>query len=140
MFDVLKTVSVLEDCKIKYDTSLGFAEKIGFRRGTCFPFYLYNFEKNKISQVIEIPLIVMDSSLSNTKYMGLSQEKAIEHIFDLINEVKKFNGVFTILWHNTFFSNYKYTGWKNVYIEVLKFCKANNGLLTNAKEILSKIN
>lgn len=139
MFDPEKTVSVLEECNIKYDTSLCFAEQIGFRRGTCYPFYIYNFEKEHISSVVEIPLIVMDSSLSFKKYMGLNIYKALAKVYELIDEVKKHNGVFTLLWHNTFFSDYKYTGWKDAYIKILDYCKANNGLLTSGKTIYEKI-
>jgi hypothetical protein len=138
MFNPEKTVSVLEECGVKYDTSLSFAEQIGFRRGTCFPFHLYNFEKNELSSIIEIPLIVMDATLQNKRYMGLSQEKSLNYVFELIKEVMKFQGVFTILWHNTLFSDYKYTGWKDVYIKILEFCKANNGFLTSGMEIYSK--
>lgn len=139
MFDPEETVSVLEECGVKYDTTLGFAEQIGFRRGTCFPFYLYNFKKNDISSVIEIPLIVMDASLQNTKYMGLSQKKSLDEVFELIREVKRFMGVFTILWHNTFFSEYKYTGWKDVYLKILDFCDTNNGFLASGKGVYEKI-
>lgn len=139
MFDPLKTVSVLEECGIKYDSSLCFAEHIGFRRGTCYPFYLYNFEKDQISTVIEMPLIVMDSSLSYKKYMGLTPEHSFESVTQIIDEVKKFNGVFTLLWHNTFFSDYKYTGWREIYIKILEYCMKNNGLLTNGPEIYTRI-
>jgi len=139
MFDPEKTVSVLEECVIIYDTTLGFAEQIGFRRGNCYPFYLYNFEKNDISPVVEIPLLVMDSSLQNKKYMGLSQNESLNKVCELITEVKKFNGVFTILWHNTLFSDYKYTGWRDIYIKILDFCKTNNGYLTNGNDIYTKI-
>jgi len=139
MFDPEKSVSVLEESNIMYDTSLGFAEQIGFRRGTCYPFYLYNFEKDKISKVIEIPLIVMDGSLADKKYMGLSREDCLSKVVELINEIKNFGGVFTLLWHNTHFSDYKYTGWKEVYREILDYCKENKGLLTNGGEILAKI-
>jgi len=140
MFDPLKTAGVLEECNIKYDSSLCFAEHIGFRRATCFPFFLYNFEKDCISEVIEIPLIVMDATLANKKYMGLTHEESLIRIFEIINEIKKFNGVFTLLWHNTFFSDYKYTGWKEVYIKILDYCISNDGLLTNGAEIYSRIN
>lgn len=138
MFDPTITVSILEECGIKYDTSLSYAEKIGFSRSICFPFYLYNFEKNEISAVVEITLMVMDTTLQNKKYMGLSPDESCQKIFDLIDEVKKFGGVFTILWHNTFFSDYKYTGWKEVYIKILEFSRENNGLLTNGNEIYMK--
>lgn len=140
MFDPEKTASVLEESGIKYDTSLSFAEQIGFRRSTCYPFYLYNFEKDRISPVIEIPLIVMDSTLSNRKYLGLSQQVSLPLIFNLVDEIKKFEGVFTILWHNTFFSEYKYNGWKDVYVSTLDYCKKNNGLLTTGNFIYEKIN
>jgi hypothetical protein len=139
MFDPEKSASVLEESNIMYDSSLGFAEHIGFRRGTCYPFYLYNFEKDKISKVIEIPLIVMDGSLADKKYMGLSRQDSLSKVVELINEIKNFGGVFTLLWHNTHFSDYKYTGWKEVYREILDYCKENKGLLTNGGEILAKI-
>jgi hypothetical protein len=139
MFDPLVTISILEECDIFYDTTLGFAEQIGFRRGICFPFYLYNFEKKAISPIIEIPLIVMDSTLSNDKYMGLSQKDCLPEIYPIVDEVVKFGGVFTLLWHNTFFSEYKYTGWKAIYIGILEYCYAKNGFLTNEKNVYDKI-
>ena len=139
MFDVNKTVSVLENAGLKYDTSLGFAEHIGFRRGTCLPFYLYNFEKNDISTVLEIPLIAMDASLLFNKYMGLSLKESVPAVVALIEEVKKFNGVFTILWHNTSFSDYKYTGWCEVYEQIISYCKDNNALLTCNIDIYNRI-
>ncbi|MGQ9619498.1 MAG: polysaccharide deacetylase family protein [Bacteroidales bacterium] len=139
LFDSFKSVSVLEECGIKYDTSLGFPEQTGFRRATCFPFYLFNFEKDDISPVIEIPLTVMDLSLAYKKYMGLTQQESLGRIFKLIGEVKKHGGVFTILWHNNFFSDYKYAGWREVYIKILDYCKSTNALLTNARIIYEKI-
>ncbi|OJX91929.1 MAG: hypothetical protein BGP01_06500 [Paludibacter sp. 47-17] len=139
MFDIYRTVSVLENAGVKYDTSIGFAEQIGFRRGTCLPFYMYNFEKNETSTVLEIPLIVMDASLMYKKYMGLSQKDSVPAVIALIEEVKKFNGVFSILWHNTSFSDYKYTGWCEVYEQILSYCKNNNALLTSSIDIYNRI-
>ena len=139
MYDAAKSVQVLEDGKMNYDSSLAFAEEIGFRRGTCYPFYLYNFVENRISHVIEIPLMVMDGTLENSKYMGLLPERSFEKVKPIIEEVIKFGGVFTILWHNNYFSDYMYTGWKDVYIEILRYCKNQNGFLSSAKEIYEKI-
>lgn len=139
MFDLTSTTNVLEKAAVKYDTSIGFAEKIGFRRGTCLPFYLFNFEKNEISTVLEIPLIVMDSSLIFIKYMGLSQKESVAAVILLIEEIKKFNGVFSMLWHNTSFSDYKYTGWYEVYEHIISYCKDNGALLTSNIDIYNKI-
>lgn len=139
LFDSVKSVSVLEECGIKYDTSLGFPDHTGFRRATCYPFYLFNFERNDISPVLEIPLTAMDASMAQKKYMGLKHQDALNITFKLIDEVKKHEGVFTILWHNTYFSGYKYEGWRDVYIRVLDYCRENNALLTNAKVIYDRI-
>ena len=139
MFDVYKTVSVLENAGVKYDTTICFAEQIGFRRGTCLPYYLYNLEKNEISTILEIPLIVMDASLMFKKYMGLSQKESIQAVISLIAEIKKFNGVLTILWHNTSFSDYKYTGWCEVYEQIISYCKDNNALMTSNIDIYNRI-
>lgn len=139
MFDPEKTVSVLEECDIKYDTSLGFAEQVGFRRATCFPFYLYNFEKNEVSPVIEIPLIMMDTTLASAKYMNINKEEALMRFQGLIDETERFRGVFTLLWHNTYFSDYKYSGWKEVYIEMLDYSHKRRGLLTDGKSIYERI-
>ena len=112
MFNVKKTLEVLEQTALKYDATLGFAEHIGFRRGTCFPFYLYDFKRKQISTILEFPLIIMDTTLIHAKYMKISQHETLHQIEPLIAEVKKFHGVLSVLWHNTSFSDYKYTGWK----------------------------
>ncbi len=137
MFDNNKTPATLELANIKYDSTIGFAEHIGFRRATCYPFYLFDFKYKKISPVIEIPLMVMDATLKYAKYMNLTPDEAVKNILPIIKEIKKFGGVFTILWHNTFFSQYKYEGWKDVYIEILN--NLNNSLLTNGKDIYERI-
>jgi len=139
LFDPLKSVSVLEECGIRYDSTLGFPDYPGFRRSTCYPFYLFNFEKNDISPVLEIPLTVMDVTLAHKKYLGLNFDEALALILKLTDEIKKHEGVMTILWHNTYFSEYKFEGWKEVYIRVLDYCSRNNALLTNAKEIYERI-
>jgi hypothetical protein len=139
MFDPDRTVSVLEKCHIKYDTSLCFAERIGFRRGSCYPYYLYDFTNMRISEVMEIPLIVMDTTLADKKYMDIDPKDALPVIIELIDETEKFGGVFTILWHNTFFSNYKYPGWKDVYLKTLDYCKRRQGVLTNGRAIYETI-
>ncbi|MEZ4720774.1 MAG: polysaccharide deacetylase family protein [Flavobacteriales bacterium] len=139
MFDLFETVTVLESSGIKYDASLGFADHIGFRRSTCSPFYLFNFASNRTSHVIEIPLIVMDRTLQHRKYLNLKPSEAINFITPILEEVKKNNGVLCILWHNIFFSAYKYGGWKSVYLKLLALGSNEGALLTNGSHIVDVI-
>ena len=139
MFDQRVTPAILQECGIKYDTTLGFSEMPGFRRGTCYPFLLYDYENDLISDVVEIPLIVMDATLGFRKYLGLDPGEAFERIKQIIDEIVRFNGVFTLLWHNTFFSRYKFEGWKDVYIKILEYCRRKNGYLTSGLKIYERI-
>ena len=115
-FNVKKTWKIQNDLGFKYDTSCGFPDYEGFRCGTCHPFKIYDLENDCVLDLVEIPLIVMDGTLRD--YQKYSPIKAIEVIQNLKKTCKKHDGVFTILWHNSFFYNNE--EWKEVYEESIK--------------------
>lgn len=88
-------------CGIKYDTTLSFADHIGFRCGICYDYPVYSLEKRKKMKMREYPLIVMDGSAVG--YMGLSFDEAAARIIKLKNICKKYSGNFVLLWHNDAF-------------------------------------
>ncbi len=118
-FNINKTVSVLERSGVTYDATMGFPDTIGFRNGTSFPFYLYNFEENRPAHFVSIPLHVMDTTLQHKKYLGLSPDMAGKDLNAIFTETKKWGGVFCLLWHNNYFSDYKFAGWRSVYAKFL---------------------
>ncbi len=107
-WDNVKTVDALEKAQFFYDTSLGFADHIGFRRGICYPFPLYHLQERRKTNVQERPLLVMDVSLLSKNYMYLSYQNATEIAVALKQEVLKYQGDFTVLWHNSNLSLPKY--------------------------------
>jgi hypothetical protein len=92
-----------ENCGLAYDSSVGFAERVGFKAGTCIPYQPWLFPLNRRADLIEIPLLVMDRTL--LAYMGLTKEQAILSVNQLIERCRMVGGVFTILWHNDAFLN-----------------------------------
>lgn len=132
-----QTFKIQENVGLMYDSTLGFAEHEGFRNSFCFPFKPYNFEEDKMMNIWEIPLMVMDVTLFN--YRNLSFSEAQHKIEKLIEEVIKFNGVFTLLWHNSFFDEIKFPGIKSFYVELLKRIKESNPDSNTALNILNKI-
>lgn len=134
MYDSFVSPFVISESGLKYDSTLGFAEVIGFRNSYCLPFYLYDIKNNRSTNIIEIPLTVMDASFGK-KYMGITKEEALIKMYNLVNEIEYFNGCFTLLWHNTYFSEYKYTGWKNVYCKILEYCAGKDALMTSGENI-----
>ncbi|WP_187263665.1 DUF7033 domain-containing protein [Pontibacter beigongshangensis] len=100
------TPQVLEESQLLYDSSLGFAEQFGFRNSFCHPFYPFDFKKRKACSYLELPLTLMDTTLYNPNYMHLRPAEVFPLLHPLLQEIKKFNGLFTILWHNENISDY----------------------------------
>lgn len=84
---------------LAYDSTVGFADHTGFRAGTCLPYRPWLWSEQRQAQLIEIPLVVMDSMLFG--YMKLSREQALMVVMDLIDRCRGVGGVFTLAWHNT---------------------------------------
>ncbi len=98
-FDRNVTWNVLEECDFLYDTTYGDAYSPGFRNGMCYPFQPYDISHSSFLDIIELPLVYMDDSPK--EYLFLDDENAWRLFCDLVEKVRKVNGVFTLLWHNT---------------------------------------
>ena len=117
-----ETLNIQETAGIKYDTTLGFAAHEGFRNSYCLPFKLYDFDNDRMIDVWEFPLVVMDGTLFG--YRKLNYDSSLQSIMQLVNEVIKFKGVFTLLWHNSFFEEI-------IYPEISEFYKKLIGEIVN---------
>lgn len=117
-FDRSRTFDILEKSGLKYDTTMGFSEEVGFRYGIAFPFVPYNISDNKPYSFMEIPLIIME--MTYRVYKNTPVDQILPDIISLMDEVQKFNGCLTILWHNSYFSPYKYAGWREIYESILR--------------------
>ena len=107
---------------IQEDYTMGFASKIGFRAGICTPFPFFNLKKNTQEKLMIFPFQIMDGTLND--YLNLSPSDAIEKIEKIIDEVKKVDGIFISLWHNSSLSeknNWK--GWSKVYLKLIDLVK-----------------
>ena len=111
-FDVRKSPLVWQKCSIKHDSTLGFPEHEGFRCGTCHPYRLYDIDNDCVTDVIEHPLIAMDTTLF--QYRELTEKEAFESICKLYDRCVSVEGDFVLLWHNTTMSG----GVESWYIDV----------------------
>ncbi len=130
-FKVPDTWEFLRDAGFKYDSTLGYAECVGFRNGMCHPFRPYNLETGKEIEILEIPLTIMDHTLLGS-YMKLDFKKAWALTKKLIDTVEKYRGVITILWHNNAYmqgENLKF------YEKILEYCSEKNAWLTSGEDV-----
>ncbi|MDR1938265.1 MAG: polysaccharide deacetylase family protein [Tannerellaceae bacterium] len=83
------------------DFTLGYADVAGFRLGTSHPVRWINPLTRRLTPLRLHALTVMDVTLEEKKYMGLTPEEASACCLRLIKEVEKAGGELTLLWHNT---------------------------------------
>jgi hypothetical protein len=81
-----------------YDATLGFAEQTGFRNSYAYPFRLFDFENSKAMDIWQLPLNVMDATFF--EYLVVPLASIPEATQAILDEVIRFNGVFSLLWHN----------------------------------------
>ncbi len=62
-FDFSKTPQALAEAGIKYDHSMGYQNRIGFRSGTAFPYVLFSIKENRQLSLVEKPFSIMDTAL-----------------------------------------------------------------------------
>ena len=116
------TWQVWEDCNMKWDSSLHYAGYHGFRTGCCYPYSVFNFLTKKKLNLVEKPLLLMDANF--LEYKNLEQLKT--KIFSQIETVKKFNGEYVILWHNSSLNTFEWKNLRSLYEDILANTAPNN--------------
>lgn len=137
MFQNPDTVGIHHQSKLQYDSTLCFAEHEGFRNSFCHPFKVFDHERNIAADIWEFPLNVMDVTLFH--YQKYDFETAKMRIRALTEEIKKFNGLLTILWHNGFNNEKIRPGVSGFYREMIQEITENGGVPMKGKTILKKL-
>ena len=86
---------------VMQDYSMGFADQAGFRLQTARPVQWINPYTYEITSMVLHPLLIMDVTLSEQKYMGLNKDDALVVSRHLIDKTVDMGGELTLLWHNS---------------------------------------
>jgi len=104
--------------------------------GYCLPYKPYDLKNDRIIEIWEIPLIVMDGSL--LQYMQLDFENSVEYIKELMEKVEMYKGIFVLLWHNSAISDEYNIYSKQIFIWFYDYIKTCNCDVTSGEDIISK--
>ncbi|MCX6254819.1 MAG: hypothetical protein NTV31_10130, partial [Bacteroidia bacterium] len=91
---------------------------------------------NRMLSYWEIPLNVMDSTLFHNR--KLSIDDARESMMTILEEIKRFNGVFTLLWHNSYFNESEVPGITNFYFDLLNIIIAEKPEISTGLKIVAR--
>jgi hypothetical protein len=120
---------------LSFDSSLGFAEEIGFRNNYGQPYQPYDFKNRRAFNFIECPLHMMDTTLHG--YQKISANEGYQKLIQFI-EQNSDNCVLSLLWHNNYFTNYKYGDYFKLYKKLLAYFYENKFECITQSEIISK--
>ena len=112
-FNIRTTPWMLMENGLDADFTMGFASTPGFRAGTSFPFYYYDFNRERSLQLLFIPFCAMDGAYF--VYDKISPEKMLNSLIDLAKEVQKVNGLFVSVFHERTFSSHLYPSYYRIY-------------------------
>jgi hypothetical protein len=113
---------ILSESPIQLDCSLGFAEHYGFRNSYGKSFQPYDVFNDQPYNFIEAPLHFMDTTFH--QYLKIPKSKIGDIVIDFCEKNNQ-NCDFSLLWHNTYFTDYKYNSYLSEYKKILGYIYEN---------------
>jgi hypothetical protein len=131
------TARLQAEAGLSYDASLGFSEHEGFRNSYCWPYKFFDFDSQRTMDFWEIPLTLMD--VTHFHHRNLNFAQSMDSVRTMASEVVRFNGIFSLLWHNSFFDELVFPGITGHYIEILDLLKSMGMEGITGNEIIRKM-
>ena len=104
--------AVLDKAGFSYDSTVGYNQTIGYRAGTTQVYRPLDAE-----HLLELPLHVMDTALFYPDYLNLDEDEAYRRVTDILEDFRRFGGVFTTNWHDRSIAPERL--WDDFYVKLL---------------------
>jgi hypothetical protein len=96
------TLRAWADAGMVYDSTLSYADRPGFRCGTCFEYPAFDPVAGEVLSLRVRPLVAMECSVIDKSYLGLgSGDAALAKFMQMKTTCRAVSGCFTVLWHNS---------------------------------------
>ena len=134
-YEAPTTPRLLDEADFAIDSTLGFAEHEGFRRGTCHPFQLYDLDADRPLELWECPLILMESAVFNRRH--LTGDAARAATTALLDQCRRFGGLAVALWHTTLWDELDFPGWGHHFLNTMDDARAMGGRLLSLRDAMA---
>jgi len=106
-----------EEAGFSYDSTLSYADRPGFRCGTCHRYSMFDPVAQRPLRLIQRPLIAMECSVIAPCYLGLGYGNEALALFQQLKErCHAVDGQFTLLWHNSHLTTVED---RDLYLEIV---------------------
>jgi len=135
--DPARLAAELRAAGLRYDSSIGWPSQPGLRAGTPYPYRLWDPERREPGGW-ELPLAVMDATLSEERYLGLDADAAYEAAVEALEPVAQHGGAVALLWHPPQHHPRLSNGFDRVYRRLLAWIDERGGWAGPAAELLDR--
>lgn len=135
--DPARLAAELREAGLRYDSSIGWPSLPGLRAGTPYPYRLWDAERREPGGW-ELPLAVMDATLSEERYLGLAADAALDAAVEALEPVAEHGGAVAILWHPPQHHPRLANGFDRVYRRLLEWIDERGGWSGSAAETLDR--
>jgi hypothetical protein len=135
--DPARLASQLREAGLRYDSSIGWPSLPGLRAGTPYPYRLWDAERREPGGW-ELPLVLMDATLAEERYLGLDGERAYEVAVAALDPVAEHGGAVAILWHPPSHHPRLSKGYDRLYRRLLEWIDERGGRAGSAAEALDR--
>jgi hypothetical protein len=120
----------LETAGAAYDSTMGYNETVGYRTGTT-----QVYRPLDASQLLELPLHVMDTALFYPSYLDLSPRQARILLGQMVDNAVRFGGTLTINWHDRSIAPERL--WEVCYRDMVQDLKSRGAWFSTAGQAIS---
>ena len=135
--DPARLAAELREAGLRYDSSIGWPSLPGLRAGTPYPYRLWDAERREPG-AWELPLVLMDATLAEERYLGLGADEAYEVAVAALEPVAEHGGAVAILWHPPSHHPRLSDGYDRLYRRLLEWIDEHGGRAGSAAETLDR--
>ena len=136
--DPHRNLAPLEGLGLRYDSTLGFPDALGFRAGIARPFRPWDFARDEPVGLVEVPLAAMDVTLAEPRYLGLSARDAWPLLERLLDWSAANGAGYAVLWHPDRFDAPTSGGWDRLYRRLLDGVRERGGVCMSARDLAER--
>lgn len=114
--DIPTTYRNLAESEFTDDYTMGYTHEIGFRAGTCTPFYFYDISLEMQQPIRVHPFAMHDYAFANHK----SKAVILEQVKALYQQVKQVQGNLVIVFSNELIGGPQRVNWMDLYNNVIQ--------------------
>jgi peptidoglycan/xylan/chitin deacetylase (PgdA/CDA1 family) len=129
-------LEAVADLGLRYDSTLGFADSLGFRAGIARPFHPWDLAIDEPLDIVEVPLAAMDVTLAEPRYLGAAPRSAWPLLERLLDWAAENHAGFAVLWHPDRFDPPTAGGWDRLYFRFIDGVYERGGRCMSAAELV----